>query len=73
MIEPGLCRIQAGNPSLCQELIMSARNGDKSRCNRDRHQKMARRTRTQGILQRLASAHSSAGARAGAGPEAVAA
>jgi hypothetical protein len=33
-----------------QELIMSARNGDKSRFHRERKQKIARRKRNQGLL-----------------------
>ena len=39
---------------------MSARNGDKSRFHRDRKQKIARRKRTQELLQRLAKAGGSA-------------
>jgi len=35
---------------------MSARNGDKSRFNRDRKQKIARRKRTQELLERAAKA-----------------
>ncbi len=35
---------------------MSARNGDKSRFNRERKQKIARRKRTHELLARLASA-----------------
>jgi hypothetical protein len=33
---------------------MSARNGDKSRFNRERKQKIARRKRNQGMLERAA-------------------
>ena len=35
---------------------MSARNGDKSRFNRDRKQKIARRKRNNELLQRVATA-----------------
>jgi hypothetical protein len=35
---------------------MSARNGDKSRFNRDRKQKIARRKRTHELLERAAKA-----------------
>jgi hypothetical protein len=35
---------------------MSARNGDKSRFNRERKQKIARRKRTYGLLERAANA-----------------
>jgi len=38
---------------------MSARNGDKSRFNRERKQKIARRKRTHELLQRAAKAHKS--------------
>ena len=37
---------------------MSARNGDKARFNRERKQKIARRKRTQELLQRAAKATS---------------
>jgi hypothetical protein len=36
---------------------MSARNGDKSRFHRERKQKIARRKRTQELLERAAKAH----------------
>ena len=52
---------------------MSARNGDKSRFNRDRKQKIARRKRTHELLQRLAKARESAGSRVGAQPRSVSA
>jgi hypothetical protein len=41
---------------------MSARNGDKSRFNRDRKQKIARRKRIHEMLKRAVSAHKSADA-----------
>jgi hypothetical protein len=41
---------------------MSARNGDKSRFNRERKQKIARRKRTHGLLERAAKARKSADA-----------
>jgi len=39
---------------------MSARNGDKSRFNRDRKRKIARRKRTQELLKCVAKARNSA-------------
>jgi hypothetical protein len=39
---------------------MSARNGDKSRFNRERKQKIARRKRTHELLERAVKAHKSA-------------
>jgi hypothetical protein len=39
---------------------MSARNGDKSRCNRDRKQKIARRKRAHELLESLAMPRNSA-------------
>jgi hypothetical protein len=42
--------------NLCREFIMSARNGDKSRFHRERKQKIARRKRTQELLERAAKA-----------------
>jgi len=39
---------------------MSARNGDKSRYNRERKQKIARRKRTQELLEHAAKAHKQA-------------
>lgn len=50
---------------------MSARNGDKSRFNRDRKQKIARRKRSQELLQRVATARRPAGAPVGAQPRSV--
>ena len=50
---------------------MSARNGDKSRFNRDRKQKIARRKRTQQLLQRLAKAPKSPDTTSGARPRSV--
>jgi hypothetical protein len=38
---------------------MSARNGDRSRFNRERKQKIARRKRTHELLERIAKAHKS--------------
>jgi hypothetical protein len=38
---------------------MSARNGDKSRFNRERKQKIARRKRTRALLERTAMARQS--------------
>jgi len=38
---------------------MSARNGDKSRFNRERKQKIARRKRTRELLKRVTKAHKS--------------
>jgi hypothetical protein len=52
---------------------MSARNGDKSRFNRERKQKIARRKRTQELLQRLANARGLAGGTVGAQPRSVSA
>src|SRR5262244_1003127 len=43
-----------------QEFIMSARNGDKSRFNRERKQKIARRKRTHELLERVPKARKSA-------------
>jgi hypothetical protein len=43
---------------------MSARNGDKSRFNRERKQKIARRKRTQELLQRAARESADATVRA---------
>jgi hypothetical protein len=47
-----------------QEFYMSARNGDKSRFNRERKQKIARRKRTLELLERAAKARKSADATA---------
>jgi len=52
---------------------MSARNGDKSRFNRERKQKIARRKRTQELLQRTAKAHKPADATSRAQPRSVSA
>ncbi|HET7205910.1 MAG TPA: hypothetical protein VFI95_04945 [Terriglobales bacterium] len=45
---------------------MSARNGDKSRFHRERKQKIARRKRTQELLQRVGTAGRSAKVTVGA-------
>ena len=50
---------------------MSARNGDKSRFNRDRKQKIARRKRTQELLKRAAEAVNSGKTTARAQPRQV--
>jgi hypothetical protein len=39
----------------CQEFTLSARNGDKSRFNRERKQKIARRQRTRELLKGMAA------------------
>jgi hypothetical protein len=52
---------------------MSARNGDKSRFNRERKQKIARRKRNPGLLQRAAKARESADATVRAQPRSVSA
>jgi len=52
---------------------MSARNGDKSRFNRERKQKIARRKRTHELLQRAAKERESADATARAQPRSVSA
>jgi len=52
---------------------MSARNGDKSRFNRERKQKIARRKRTRELLERTAKAHQSADAMVRAQPRSVSA
>jgi hypothetical protein len=52
---------------------MSARNGDKSRFNRDRKQKIARRKRAHELLQRLAKAGRLTVATVGGRPRSVAA
>jgi hypothetical protein len=52
---------------------MSARNGDKSRFNRERKQKIARRKRNQELLRRAAKAHTSADATVRAQPRPVSA
>jgi hypothetical protein len=52
---------------------MSARNGDKSRFNRERKQKIARRKRTHELLQRAATARESADATVRAQPRSVSA
>ena len=51
---------------------MSARNGDKSRFNRERKQNIARRKRSHELMQRLAQARKSADA-VGAQPRSVSA
>jgi len=50
---------------------MSARNGDKSRFNRERKQKIARRKRTHELLERAAKARKSADAKTGVQPRSV--
>jgi len=50
---------------------MSVRNGDKSRFNRERKQKIARRKRTQELLQRAAKAPKSADFTGSAQPRSV--
>ena len=52
---------------------MSARNGDKSRFNRERKQKIARRKRTHELLQRVAKAGASAEGTVRAQPKSVSA
>ena len=52
---------------------MSARNGDKSRFNRERKQKIARRKRTHELLERAAKASKSANTPVGAQPRAASA
>ena len=52
---------------------MSARNGDKSRFNRDRKKKMARRKRTLELLERAKNARKSAGAAVRGQPRSVSA
>jgi len=50
---------------------MSAINGDKSRFNRERKQKLARRKRNREMLQRAATQRPAANARTEAKPKAV--
>ena len=50
---------------------MSALNGDKSRYNRERKQKLARRKRTQEMMERAAKAVKTGGAPARVQPEKV--
>ena len=52
---------------------MSARNGDKSRFNRESKQKIARRKRTQELLKRAAKARQSADTTVRAQPQSVSA
>lgn len=52
---------------------MSARNGDKSRFHRKRKQKIARRTRTQELLERAAKAPESGDTTVRAKPRSVSA
>jgi hypothetical protein len=52
---------------------MSARNGDKSRFNRERKQKIARRKRTHELLERAAKARTSTDATVRAQPRSVSA
>ncbi len=51
---------------------MSARNGDRSRFNRERKQKIARRKRTHELLERAAKEHKSGEAIVRAQPRSVA-
>jgi hypothetical protein len=50
---------------------MSAINGDKSRFNRERKQKIARRKRTRELLRRSATRNESPGVPAGGKPRSV--
>jgi hypothetical protein len=50
---------------------MSARNGDKSRFNRERKQKIARRKRTQELLKRAAAERRSMNASGHTKPQSV--
>lgn len=50
---------------------MSARNGDRSRFNRERKQKIARRKRTQELMERAAKAHKPEDTTARAQPRSV--
>ena len=59
--ESGLHTWQQPNQP-AREFYMSARNGDKSRFNRKRKQKIARRKHTQGLLERVKKALQSADA-----------
>jgi hypothetical protein len=52
---------------------MSARNGDRSRFNRERKQKIARRKRTHELLERAAKERKPAGAVGRAQPRSVSA
>jgi hypothetical protein len=52
---------------------MSARNGDKSRFNRERKQKIARRKRTHELLERVVKAGKSADAKTRVQPRSVSA
>jgi hypothetical protein len=52
---------------------MSARNGDKSRFNRERKQRIARRKRTHELLEHARIRGKSAGVPKGANPKAVSA
>jgi len=55
-----------------EELIMSARNGDKSRFHRERKQKIARRKRTEELLHRARGHAKSGGALSGGKAQRVA-
>jgi len=57
--------------SSCQEFIMSARNGDKSRFNRERKQKIALRRRTHELLKRAAARRKGMDPSARANPQSV--
>jgi len=58
---------------LCQEFTMSARNGDKSRFNRERKQKIARRKRIHEMLGRAAKGSKAEDTTARAQPRSVSA
>src|SRR5215469_3102425 len=57
--------------SSCQEFIMSARNGDKSRFHRERKQKIALRRRTHELLKRAAARRKGMDPSARANPQSV--
>jgi hypothetical protein len=58
--EEWLAHLAASGFAQSQELNMSARNGDKSRFNRERKQKIARRKHARELLERAAKARKSA-------------
>jgi hypothetical protein len=82
-IEPPSCRqllpqevgraLAVSKSPACEEFIMSARNGDKSRFNRERKQKIARRKRTYELLDRVARGGKSADTIARVRPRSVSA
>ena len=69
----GSPHLAVSKSSSCKEFIMSARNGDKSRFNRERKQKIARRKRTHELLERVAKARKSAVTTGRAEPRSVSA